>query len=107
MKNDVKERIDCSYSCNQATIIPASRLYDDECGVIKYKGNKIVTFCIGCLVVVPRRLLLKIAEGYGDINIKASEKEQEEIRINRETRAKERIKLLEREWSDALIERVP
>lgn len=39
-------------------------------------------------------IIRKIAEAYGDIDIKAFEKEQNEIRDKRETRAKERIKLL-------------
>lgn len=40
-------------------------------------------------------IIRKIAEGYGDIDIAAFEKEQREIQMKRESRAKERIKLLQ------------
>lgn len=39
-------------------------------------------------------IIRKIASAYGDIDIKSFEKEQEEIRVKREQRAKERIKSL-------------
>lgn len=41
-------------------------------------------------------IIRKIAEAYGDIDIKGFEKEQEEIRTKREQRAQERIKLLQK-----------
>lgn len=41
-------------------------------------------------------IIRKIAESYGDIDIKGFEKEQNEIRDKRETRAKDRIKLLKK-----------
>jgi hypothetical protein len=36
-----------------------------------------------------------VPEGYGDIDIAAFEKEQRDIQVNRESKAKERIKLLQ------------
>jgi hypothetical protein len=39
-------------------------------------------------------IIKKIAKSYGDVDINGFEKEQEEIRLKRETRAKERIATL-------------
>lgn len=45
-------------------------------------------------------IIRKIAEGYGDVDIKGFEKEQQEIRAKRETRAKDRIRLLQKNGKD-------
>jgi ParB/RepB/Spo0J family partition protein len=49
-------------------------------------------------------IIQKVAKAFGDIDIKSFEKEQEEIRLKRETRAKERISVLKMNGKNELVE---